>query len=172
MHAACWSVTESQVNVKVRMTTCTVRIMHTPTDLWALWLPSKLLNHILVENVTMHPVKHIGDHLLHRSTAWILLILGKRDVNISTQRVSIELDEYSVRAYKRINTIFHAPINAHPSYLEAINHKIITYLPMSIHETNILSSIWLRISLKLATIMGWSFQQILKKNKHPPKWLT
>ena len=48
----------------------------------------------------------------------------------------------------------HAPIRGHPSYFEAISHKIINHLPRSIHETNILSSVWLGINLKMAKIIN------------------
>ena len=60
----------------------------------------------------------------------------------------------------------HARVSAHPSYFVVTNH-----LPKSIHETNILSSIWLGISLKMAQIINFWVDPCNKywNNKRTPE---
>ena len=67
--------------------------------------------------------------------------------------------------------VAHAPKTAHPSYFVAVNHKIINHLPRSIHETNILCSIWLGSSLKMAQIINVWVDPCNKywNNKHSPR---
>ena len=65
----------------------------------------------------------------------------------------------------------HAPIvSTHPSYVD-INHKIIKYLPRPIHKAYILSSIWLKISLKwpISFIFGSILATNVETNKRSPK---
>ena len=63
------------------------------------------------------------------------------------------------------------PYKCPPIIFEAINHKIINHLPRSVHEANILSSIWLGISLKMAQIINFWVDQCNEywNNEHPPE---
>ena len=60
--------------------------------------------------------------------------------------VNTGLEEYLLEFIRLVYAIFvskaaHGPTSAHPSYFEAINHKIFNHLFRSIHKINILSSI-------------------------------
>ena len=85
--------------------------------------------------------------------------------NQSSSQILIEYCKFNY-----LNTVFVpitalAPISAHPSYFEVINHNIINCLPRSIHWAYIPSSIWLGICLKMAKIIH--FKDIETNSAHP-----
>ena len=67
-------------------------------------------------------------------------------------------------------------ISAHPSPFEIMHHTMINQLPRSIHKANMLSSMWLQISLKMGKIVHFwvdpcnkCLNGLLKLNLCPPK---
>ena len=92
--------------------------------------------------------------------------------HLSTCPVSICLCDIAFIVHFTIFILItaHAPLSAHVSYFEVINHKIIYHLPIPIHKAYIPSWILLGISLKPVKII--IFGSILVTNsethKHPP----
>ena len=99
-----------------------------------------------------------------------LTLLSFNNQKNSTDKILHVIQKWIKHKYRICSNNPHVPISAHPSYFEAINHKIVNHLHRSIHETNIFRSMWLGINLKMTKILNFRVLATnIETNKRPPE---